>query len=59
MLQLGDKGLGDVVLRDYPLRVIMASQSGSFSDTAFAGLLGADILERFEVTLDLEPLLSG
>jgi predicted aspartyl protease len=54
LLQLGDKGLGDVVLRDYPLRVIMASQSGSFSDTAFAGLLGADILERFEVTLDLE-----
>lgn len=53
-LQLGNEGLGDIVLRDYPLRVMMVPQSGSFSDTAFAGLLGADVLERFEVTLDLE-----
>jgi hypothetical protein len=53
-LQFGDQGLGEIVLRDYPLRVIMASRSGSFSDATFPGILGADILERFEVMLDLE-----
>jgi C-terminal processing protease CtpA/Prc len=34
--------------------VITPSQSGSFAQTAFAGILGGDILERFEVTLDLQ-----
>jgi hypothetical protein len=45
---------GEIVLNDHPLRVIMPSQSGSFADTAFAGILGGDILERFEVVLDLQ-----
>jgi hypothetical protein len=53
-LHLGDMALGEMVLRDYPLRVIMPSPSGSFADTAFAGILGGDLLERFEVTLDLQ-----
>lgn len=53
-LHLGDMAPGEMVVRDQPFRVIMPSQSGSFSDTAFAGILGGDILERFEVTLDLQ-----
>jgi hypothetical protein len=52
-LHLGDKAPNEVVLRDYPLRVIMASQSGFFANAAFSGILGGDVLERFEVTLDL------
>jgi predicted aspartyl protease len=50
----GDRAPGEMVLRDFPLRVIMPSPSGSFADAAFAGILGGDILERFEVTLDLQ-----
>jgi C-terminal processing protease CtpA/Prc len=42
------------VLRDHPLRVIMPAHAGIFADPAFAGTLGGDILERFEVTLDLQ-----
>ena len=51
---LGETTPAETALSDLPLRVIMPSQSGSFADTAFAGLLGGDILERFEVTLDLQ-----
>jgi hypothetical protein len=43
-----------MVLPYFPFRVIMPSPSGSFADAAFAGILGGDILERFEVTLDLQ-----
>jgi predicted aspartyl protease len=50
----GDKSPGQVLLRDFPLRVILPSSSGSFADAAFAGILGGDILEHFEVTLDLQ-----
>jgi hypothetical protein len=46
-----------MVLRDFPLPVIMPSPSGSFADATFAGILGGDILERFEVTLDLQRAL--
>jgi predicted aspartyl protease len=53
-LHVGDVALGEIILRDHPLRVIMPSQSGSFADTAFAGILGGDILEHFEVILDLQ-----
>ena len=53
-LQLGDRDEHDMVLHDHPLRVIAATQSGSFAETAFPGILGGDILERFEVTLDLQ-----
>jgi hypothetical protein len=53
-LHLGEMSPGEIVLRDQPLRVIMPSQGGSFADPAFAGILGGDILERFEVTLDLQ-----
>ena len=34
--------------------MIAPSQSGTFADTSFDGILGGDILERFEVTLDLQ-----
>jgi Aspartyl protease/PDZ domain len=54
VLHLGDKSVGETVLREHPLRIVTPPQSGSFSDTAFAGILGGDILERFEVTLDLQ-----
>jgi hypothetical protein len=50
-LRIGDT---DIVLRDHPLRVIMPSQSGSFADTSFAGILGGDVLEHYEVNLDLK-----
>lgn len=50
----GDRAPHERVLRDFPLRVIMPSRSGSFADATFAGILGGDILERFEVTLDLQ-----
>jgi Aspartyl protease/gag-polyprotein putative aspartyl protease len=45
--------LGDVVLHHHPVRVIMPSQSESSGETALSGILGGDILERFDVTLDL------
>jgi predicted aspartyl protease len=44
---------GEISLRNFPIRVIMPSSSGSFADGAFAGILGGDILGRFDVTLDL------
>jgi hypothetical protein len=53
-LQLGGIGATETVLRGYPLRVIIPSHAGIFADPAFAGILGGDILERFEVTLDLQ-----
>jgi C-terminal processing protease CtpA/Prc len=53
-LQLGSIEVKETVLRDYPLRVIMPSHAGIFADPAFAGILGGDILERFEVTLELQ-----
>ena len=53
-LQVGGLEVKETVLRDYPLRVIMPSHAGIFADPAFAGILGGDILERFEVTLDLQ-----
>jgi membrane-associated protease RseP (regulator of RpoE activity) len=53
-LRLGDMALGGMVLHDQPIRVIMPAQSGSFADPSFAGILGGDILERFDVTLDLQ-----
>jgi hypothetical protein len=45
--------VGDAVLHEFPLRVVSSPASGSFADAAFAGILGGDILEHFEVTLDL------
>jgi hypothetical protein len=53
-LRLGRTDVGETVLHDQPIRVIMPSQAGSFADPSFAGSLGADVLERFEVTLDLQ-----
>jgi predicted aspartyl protease len=53
-LQLGGIEVKETVLRDHPLRVIMTYRAGIFADPAFAGILGGDILERFEVTLDLQ-----
>jgi hypothetical protein len=53
-LQLGGIEVKEAVLRDHPLRVIMPSHAGIFANPAFAGILGGDILERFEVTLDLQ-----
>jgi predicted aspartyl protease len=46
--------VGDAVLRDVPLRVIGSATSGSFADATFTGILGGDVLEHFELTLDLE-----
>jgi predicted aspartyl protease len=46
--------VGDAVLHDFPLRVVSSPVSGSFADVTFAGILGGDILEHFELTLDLE-----
>ena len=46
--------VGDAVLHEHPIRVITPPSSGSFADAAFAGILGGDILERFELTLDLK-----
>jgi predicted aspartyl protease len=46
--------VGDTVLHDHPLRVISSAASGSFADPTFAGILGGDILEHFELTLDLK-----
>jgi hypothetical protein len=46
--------VGDAVLHDFPLRVVSPPASGSFADATFAGILGGDILEHFELTLDLE-----
>jgi hypothetical protein len=45
--------VGDAVLHEFPLRVVSSPASGSFADAAFAGILGGDILEHFELTLDL------
>jgi hypothetical protein len=45
--------VGDVVLHEFPLRVVSSPASGTFADAAFAGILGGDILEHFELTLDL------
>ncbi|HTB15374.1 MAG TPA: aspartyl protease family protein [Bryobacteraceae bacterium] len=45
--------VGDTALRNHPIRVIAPLPSGSFADASFAGILGGDILERFELTLDL------
>ena len=53
-LQLGGIEVKQTLLRDYPLRVIMPSHAGIFADPAFAGIFGGDILDRFEVTLDLQ-----
>jgi predicted aspartyl protease len=46
--------VGDAILRDFALRVISSPTSGSFADATFPGILGGDILEHFELTLDLE-----
>jgi hypothetical protein len=53
-LQLGAIEVRETVLHDHPLRVIMPAHAGIFADPAFAGILGGDILEHFEVTLDLQ-----
>jgi hypothetical protein len=53
VLYLGGLAQREMTLRNHPVRVIMPPQSGSFADPAFAGALGGDILERFEVILDL------
>ena len=49
----GDRASGEMVLPYFPFRVIMPSPSGSFADAAFSGILGGDILERFEVNARL------
>jgi predicted aspartyl protease len=49
--------VGDTILRDFPLRVVSSPTAGSFADATFAGILGGDILEHFELTLDLEHSL--
>jgi|ERR1700722_11109484 predicted aspartyl protease len=46
--------VGNTVLHDHPLRVISSAGSGSFAYPTFAGILGGDILEHFELTLDLK-----
>jgi C-terminal processing protease CtpA/Prc len=43
-----------MIFREFPLRVMMPSASGNFGDSGFTGILGGDVLERFEVTLDLQ-----
>ncbi len=53
-LLLGRTERSEMLLRNLPLRVIAPSPSGSFADARFGGILGGDILERFDVTLDLE-----
>jgi hypothetical protein len=45
--------LGKAVLHNQPIRVVRETQAGNFADKTFAGLLGADTLEHFELTLDL------
>jgi predicted aspartyl protease len=45
--------VGDTPLHNLPIRVISSLTSGSFADPTFAGILGGDVLEHFELTLDL------
>ena len=52
-LNLGQPFQGELVLREYPLRVMPPSPDGTFASAYFAGIVGGDILERFEVVLDL------
>ena len=53
-LGLGEIAANEIELRDLPVRIIMPSSSGIFAAPAFAGLLGEDALEGFDVTLDLQ-----
>jgi len=46
--------LGGLMLQNQPLRVTSRTSQGNFSHQAFAGILGADVLQRFVVTFDLE-----
>jgi predicted aspartyl protease len=52
-LALGDGTADQLALRELPARVVLPSQSGSFADAEFDGIVGGDILARWEVTLDL------
>ena len=45
--------IGGSPSRDVPLRIQPQTESGLFSDMAFDGLLGSDVLRPFFVTLDL------
>ncbi len=45
--------IGEVTLRQLPLRIVRPTRAGNFSSDLFAGILGGDVLERFRVTLDL------
>jgi predicted aspartyl protease len=49
--------VGDAVLRDQPIRVVQSTQAGNFASKAFAGLLGSDVLEHFDLTLDFSHSL--
>jgi predicted aspartyl protease len=53
-LRVGEANSSLLSLRNFPLRVISPSPSGSFADTGFEGILGGDVLEHFIVTLDLQ-----
>jgi PDZ domain/Aspartyl protease len=44
---------GRMTLSNQVVRVIPPTRAGSFANGSFSGLLGTDILEHFEVTLDL------
>jgi predicted aspartyl protease len=46
-------GIGDATLTDVALRVQPQITDGMFADVGFNGLLGADVLSQFVVTLDL------
>ena len=45
--------LGHEVLRDQPIRVVQSTRVGNFASGTFTGMLGADVLEHFDLTRDL------
>jgi C-terminal processing protease CtpA/Prc len=45
--------IGGIVARDNPLRVQPQADAGLFANSDFDGLIGADLLSHFIVTLDL------
>jgi hypothetical protein len=45
-------GLGETVLHNQASRIVGKTQAGNFDDNTFVGVLGADTLEHFDLTLD-------
>ncbi len=45
--------IGTTVLSNQPLRVVRPTKAGNFASRRFSGILGQDVLEHFQVTLDL------